>query len=65
MPPTVLRLDLAKESITPKETKKAPTIGAPAMAAPGMGGIIAGGTMGDMYNPGADASAAAGADMPF
>ena len=68
MPPTVLRLDLAKESITPKETKKAPTIGAPGMAAPGIGGVMAGGPMGDMggmYNPGADASAAAGSDMPF
>ena len=68
MPPTVLRLDLAKESITPKETKKAPTIGAPGMAAPGIGGVMAGGPMGDMggmYNPGADASAAAGGDMPF
>ena len=68
VPPTVLRLDLAKESITPKETKKAPTIGAPGMAAPGMGGVMAGGPIGDMggmYNPGADASAAAGSDMPF
>ena len=68
VPPTVLRLDLAKESITPKETKKAPTIGAPGMAVPGMGGVMAGGPMGDMggmYNPGADASAAAGGDMPF
>ena len=68
VPPTVLRLDLAKESITPKETKKTPTIGAPGMAASGMGGVMAGGPMGDMggmYNPGADASAAAGSDMPF
>ena len=35
---------------------------------PGMGGIMAGGPMGDMggmYNSGIDASAAAGADMPF
>ena len=41
MPPTVLRLDLAKESITPKEVKKAPTIGAPGTAMPG-GGVMAG-----------------------
>ena len=41
-PPTVLRLDLAKESITPKETKKTPTIGAPGMGAPAMGGVMAG-----------------------
>ena len=39
MPPTVLRLDLSKESITPKETKKAPTIGVPN---PGMGGVMTG-----------------------
>lgn len=30
-PPAILRIDLAKESITPKEVKKAPTIGAPTM----------------------------------
>ena len=68
MPPTVLRLDLAKESITPKETKKAPTIGAPGMAVPGIGGVMAGGPMGDMggmYNSGADVSSAAGGEMPF
>ena len=40
MPPAVLRLDLAKESITPKETKKAPTIGAPGNAMPGMGAVM-------------------------
>lgn len=28
-PPTILRLDLSKESITPKEVKKAPSIGIP------------------------------------
>ena len=36
MPPTVLRLDLSKESITPKETKSAPTIGAPGSVMPGV-----------------------------
>lgn len=68
MPPTVLRVDLAKESITPKEIKKTPTIGAPGMSAPGMGGIMAGspmGNMGGMYDPNVDASIAAGEDMPF
>lgn len=39
-PPTVLRLDLAKESITPKETKKTPTIGTPGMSGVNMGGIM-------------------------
>ena len=40
-PPAILRIDLAKESITPKETKKAPTIGAP-----NMGGVMAEGMQG-------------------
>lgn len=57
-PPSILRLDLAKESITPKETKKTPTIGAPGM----MGGVMAGGPVGDFDN---DAALAAGGDMPF
>lgn len=64
MPPAVLRLDLAKESITPKEVKKAPTIGAPGMA-PGIGGVMAG-TMPEMGgNYDAGAVAAAADDMPF
>lgn len=63
-PPVIIRLDLAKESITPKETKKTPTIGAPGMTSPGMGGVMAGAPMMDM--PG-DMSAfnAAGEDTPF
>lgn len=35
-PPAILRIDLSKESITPKETKKIPTIGSPMM----MGGAV-------------------------
>lgn len=63
-PPTVLRLDLAKESITPKETKKTPTIGAPTMGAPAMGGVMAGApTMGMPVDNGA--FQAAGEEMPF
>ena len=63
-PPTVLRLDLAKESITPKETKKTPTIGAPGMGAPAMGGVMAGApSMGMPVDN--SASQAAGEDMPF
>ena len=63
-PPTVLRLDLAKESITPKETKKTPTIGAPGMGAPAMGGVMAGApTMGMPVANGA--FQAAGEEMPF
>ena len=63
-PPTVLRLDLAKESITPKETKKTPTIGAPGMGAPAMGGVMAGApSMGMPVDNGA--FQAAGGEMPF
>ena len=68
MPPTVLRIDHARESITPKEVKKLPTIGSPNMSIPGMGGVVANSPMGDvsgMYNPSFDASSAANGDMPF
>ena len=62
--PSVLRIDLAKESITPKEVKQAPSIGAPGMN-PAMGGVMAAPNMGmgDNINMGAfnDASE----DMPF
>lgn len=61
--PSVLRLDLAKESITPKETKKAPTIGNPGM--PGMGGVMVNGGM-DMLNaPVNEAFNETQGDMPF
>ena len=63
-PPTVLRLDLAKESITPKETKKTPTIGAPGMGTASMGGVMPGGPA--MGMPGDnEAFTAAGEQMPF
>lgn len=64
MPPAVLRLDLAKESITPKETKKAPTIGAPGNAMPGMGGVMPTAPM-NMGNADAGAYTDAAGDMPF
>ena len=63
MPPAVLRVDLAKESITPKETKKAPTIGGVASGM-AMGGVIAGSPM-DMGVPGGTAFADASSEMPF
>ena len=63
--PLVLRIDFAKESITPKETKKTPSIGAPGMGAATMGGVMAGAPMdmgaGNWNNAAADASG----DMPF
>ena len=63
MPAAVLRVDLAKESITPKETKKAPTMGGIANGMP-IGGVMAGGPM-DMGAPGNTAFADAASDMPF
>ena len=64
MPPTVLRLDLAKESITPKETKKTPSIGVPGTGSPMGGVMMPGAPIGDVYGSN-DASNAANGDMPF
>ena len=63
-PPAVLRLDLSKESITPKEVSKEPTIGSPISAMPQFGNVVAPG-VGNL-NPvnGAFADAGQG-DMPF
>lgn len=63
MPPAVLRVDLAKESITPKETKKAPTMGGVASSMP-MGGVMASSPM-DMGVSGSAAFADAASEMPF
>ena len=63
MPPAVLRIDMAKESITPKETKKAPSIGGVNnMAA--MGGVVAGSPI-NMGMANNSAFADAGDEMPF
>ena len=61
MPPTVLRIDFSKESITPKETKKQPTIGAPSA---GIGGSVVPSDM-PLGNAPDGAFAAANGDMPF
>lgn len=61
--PSVLRVDLAKESITPKETKKAPTIGGVSNGML-MGGVIAGSSI-DMGTPSNSAFGDAGSEMPF
>lgn len=63
MPPAVLRVDLSKESITPKEVKKVPTMGGIASNMP-MGGVIPGSPM-DMGSPINSAFADASSDMPF
>ena len=63
-PPAILRIDAAKESITPKQVNKTPSVGVPQM--PGMGAGIAIPSASSIPN-GADNSAFAGAadDMPF
>lgn len=63
--PLVLRVDLAKESITPKETKKAPSIGAPGMTNPSMGGVMVSGPMDMGAGNWGGAAADASGDMPF
>lgn len=63
-PPAILRIDFAKESITPKETKKAPSIGVPNSSIAGMGGIpVAPFASTDLS--GTDAYAATQEDSPF
>lgn len=66
IPPSILRVDFAKESITPKETKKQPSIGGTIGQ---MGGAVMAGAptdMGSMIsgNP-AFAGAGTDGDMPF
>lgn len=59
-PPAILRLDLSKESITPKETKKTPTVGIPNA----YGGVVAPG-MAPGVMPQNDAFSEAQDEMPF
>ena len=62
-PPAILQLDLSKESITPKETKKTPTIGG---QAPMMGGVMPGSPMNaGMPSGGAYNETVANGEMPF
>ena len=63
MPPTVLRLDLSKESITPKEVKKQPTVGVPGTNMTGGGVTLNNIPMGNA--PGSEPFMAAGGDLPF
>lgn len=67
--PKVIRIDVTKESITPKEVKKTPTIGTPAMPGmpgmPAMGGIVAGSEANMSAAPANEAFDGAGGDMPF
>jgi hypothetical protein len=62
-PAAILRIDLAKESITPKETKREPTIGVPGL---GMGAVMAGPGEGMSMGGNNSAFINAGAEeMPF
>lgn len=67
--PKVIRIDVTKESITPKEVKKTPTIGTPTMPGmagiPAMGGVVAGSETNMSAAPTNEAYEGAGADMPF
>lgn len=65
-PPAILRLDLSKESITPKETKKQPTIGGQAMPGAAFAGGVFAGTPSEGIGAGQQAAFDAAADnMPF
>lgn len=61
-PPAILRIDLAKESITPKETKKQPTIGN--LGTP-MGGVVGDVQLGNTAPFANTAFNDAAGDMPF
>lgn len=57
-PPTILRVDLSKESITPKEVKRTPNM-------PGIGGVIPGDGIGGGMPSDMSAYSAAQDEMPF
>jgi hypothetical protein len=69
LPPVILTIDKVKESITPKQTNKTPTVGVPGV--PGMPGMAAGGTvvppMGTEFNSPAGSAfdPTSTDDMPF
>lgn len=63
-PPAILRVDVAKESITPKEVKKQPTLGSPVGMMHPEGGVVPELPSG-FGSPMSGAFADAGSDMPF
>ena len=67
--PKVIRIDVTKESITPKEVKKTPTIGTQAMPGmPGampMGGVVGASDINMGAAPTNGAYEQADSDMPF
>lgn len=62
-PPSILRLDLSKESITPKDTKKQPSLGG--QGVPAMGAVMAGGMPMGMPMDNGAFNAAGDDEMPF
>lgn len=64
-PPAILCLYLAKESITPKEVKKAPNLGVAPMNPMMGGGVVASAGVPSMGAQGSEAFNAAQDDMPF
>lgn len=66
--PKVIRIDVTKESITPKEVKKTPTIGTPTIpgmaGAMPMGGVVAGSDV-NITTATNEAYSEASSDMPF
>lgn len=65
LPPIRLRLDITRESITPKEVKKAPDVGIPGQMVPGAGTVIASGMPANTGAPVDTAYIDASSDMPF
>lgn len=63
--PLVLRVDLAKESITPKETKKSPTMGIPGINNGMMGGVMPETTNMSNFTSANSAFSDADGEMPF
>lgn len=63
--PSILNIDLAKESITPKDTSKTPTIGGQGMAGMMGGAVIPGGVPSGMPMDNTAFNAAGMDDMPF
>lgn len=64
--PSILRIDLAKESITPKETKKVPSIGVPGVPNNNLGNVSGTSNMFGLPNDMANSAFnAADSEMPF
>ena len=63
--PAILRVDAAKESITPKQVNKTPSVGAPAMPGMNIPGMAVPSMNGDNGSETNAAFAGVDGDMPF